>query len=133
MLLLCMGNSARNQMTEGLLRHPAGDRYDVSTAWTHPFGLNPSAEAAMQELRIDISSQRSKSMDESIDQAFDCVITVCNRAKDSCPRWPHTGRLMHRSFDDPAAAMGSLGDRKNTFRTVRDQIKARLEWFITSP
>lgn len=87
----------------------------------------------MEELRIDISSQRSKSMDESIDQAFDYVITVCNQAKDSCPRWPHTGRLMHRSFDDPAAAMGSLEDRKNTFRTVRDQIKARLEWFITSP
>lgn len=91
-LFLCTGNSARSQMAEGLLRHLAGDRYDVSSAGTHPVGLNPGAVTAMQELGIDISAQRSKRMDEFVDQAFDYVITVCDRAKESCPRWPHTER-----------------------------------------
>ncbi len=62
-LFLCTGNSARSQRAEGLLRHLAGDRYDVSSAGTHSVGLNPGGVAAMQELRIDISAQRSKSMD----------------------------------------------------------------------
>jgi len=121
-LFLCTGNSARSQMAEGLLRCPAGDRYDVSSAGTHPVGLNPGAVSAMQELGIDISAQRSKSMDEFTDQA-----------KESCPRWPHAGRLVHWSFNDPAAATGSPEDRQNAFRAVRDQIKARIEAFITSP
>ncbi len=85
-LFLHMGNSARSQMAEGLLRHLAGDRYDVSSAGTHPVGLNPGAVSAMQEHGIDLSGQRSKSMNEFVDQTFDYVITVCDRTKDSCPR-----------------------------------------------
>ncbi len=126
-LFLCTGNSARSQMAEGLLRHLAGDRYDVSSAGTHPVGLNPGAIAAMQELDIDISAQRSKSMEEFIGQTFDYVVTVCDRAKESCPRLPYTGRLVHWSFEDPAAASGSAEEQHHAFRTVRDQIKARIE------
>lgn len=126
-LFLCTGNSARSQMAEGLLRHLAGDRYDVLSAGTHPVGLNPGAIAAMQELDIDISAQRSKSMEEFIGQTFDYVVTVCDRAKESCPRWPHTGRPVHWSFEDPAAASGSAEEQRHAFRTVRDQIKARIE------
>ncbi len=85
-LFLCTGNSARSQMAEGLLRHLAGDRYDVYSAGTHPVGLNPGAVTVMQELQINISAQRSKSIAEYIDQTFDYVITVCDRAKESCPR-----------------------------------------------
>jgi len=126
-LFLYMGNSARSQMAEGLLRHLAGDRYGVSSAGTtHPVGLNPGAVAAMQERGIDLSAQRSKSMNEFADQTFDYVITACDRAKDSSPRWPHAGRLVHWSFEDPAATMGSLEEQRKAFRTVRDQIKARL-------
>lgn len=132
-LFLCTGNSARSQMAEGLLRHLAGDRYDVSSAGTHPLGLNPEAVAAMQELQIDISVQRSKRMDEFLDQAFDYVITVCDRAKESCPRWPQAGRLVHWTFEDPAAAMPSPEEQRKVFRRVRDQIKARLEEFIICP
>lgn len=84
-LFLCTGNSARSQIAEGLLRHLAGDRYDALSAGTHPVGLNPGAVAAMRELGIDISAQRSKRMDEFVDQAFDYVITVCDWAKESCP------------------------------------------------
>jgi arsenate reductase (thioredoxin) len=132
-LFLCTGNSARSQMAEGLLRHLAGDRYEVSSAGTHPVGLNHGAVVAMQELGVDISTQRSKSMEEFTDQAFDYVITMCDRAKESCPRWPQTGRLIHWSFDDPAARMGSPEEQRKAFRTVRDQIKARIEGFITVP
>ena len=132
-LFLCTGNSVRSQMAEGLLRYLAGDRFDVCSAGTHPVGLNPGAVVAMRELGIDISAQRSKRMDEFVDQAFDYVITVCDRAKESCPRWPHTGRLLHWSFDDPAVVTGSPEQQRQAFRTVRDQIKARIEGFITAP
>jgi arsenate reductase len=103
------------------------------SAGTHPVGLNPGAVAAMRELGIDISAQRSKRMDEFVDQAFDYVITVCDWAKESCPRWPHTGRFLHWSFDDPAATMGSPEEQRKAFRTVREQIKAHIEGFITAP
>ena len=115
-LFLCTGNSARSQMAEGLFRHLAGDRYDVYSAGTHPIGLNPGAVTAMQELGIDISAQRSKSIHEFTQQAFDYVITVCDRAKDSCPRWSHTERLVHWSFEDPAAAIGSPEEQRNSSR-----------------
>lgn len=130
-LFLCTGNSARSQMAEGLLRHLAGDRFDVCSAGIHPVGLNCGAVAAMQELDIDISAQRSKPMDEFTDQTFDYVITVCDRAKESCPRWPHTGRLVHWSFEDPAATIGSSEERRTAFRSVRDQIKARIDEFLS--
>ena len=131
-LFLCTGNSARSQMAEGLLRHLTGDRYDAMSAGTHPVGLNPGAVAAMRELGIDISAQRSKRMDEFVDQAFDYVITVCDRAKESCPRWPHTGRLLHWSFDDPAIVTGSPEQQRQAFRTVRDHIKTHLEEFLST-
>lgn len=130
-LFLCTGNSARSQMAEGLLRHLAGARYDVSSAGAHPVGLNLGAVSAMQELDIDISAQRSKNMDEFADQAFDYVITVCDRAKDSCPRWPHAGHLVHWSFDDPAAVLEPAEAQRMVFRTVRDQIKSRIEEFFS--
>ena len=131
-LFLCTGNSARSQMAEGLLRHLAGDRFDVCSAGTHPVGLNPGAVIAMQELGIDISAQRSKSMEEFVDQTFDYVITVCDRAKESCPRWPHMGRLLHWSFEDPAAVLEPAEERRQVFRTVRDHIKTRIEEFLSS-
>ncbi len=130
-LFLCTGNSARSQMAEGLLRHLAGGQFDVYSAGTHPVGLNPGAVEAMQELDIDISAQRSKHVDEFIDQAFDYVVTVCDRAKDSCPCWPHTGHIIHWNFDDPAAVIGSPEERCKAFHTVRDQIKTRIEGFLS--
>ncbi|MHC9063458.1 arsenate reductase ArsC [Nitrospira sp. CMX1] len=125
-MFLCTGNSARSQMAEGLLRHPAEDRYAVYSAGTHPVGLNPGAVMAMQELNLDISAQQSKHMDAFTDQAFDYVITVCDRAKESCPHWLHTW-----SFEDPAAVLEPDEERRTVFRTVRDQIKTRIEKFFS--
>ena len=87
-LILCTGNSARSQMAEGLLRHDAGDRFEVFSAGTKPSHVRPEAIAVMRELGIDISGHRSKSVDEFAGQSFDYVLTVCDNAKESCPIFP---------------------------------------------
>ncbi len=127
-LFLCTGNSARSQMAEGLLRNMAGDRFEVYSAGTRPAVLNPIAVEAMNEIGIDISGQRSKSVDEFVDQQFDYIITVCDNAKESCPIFPGIGRRIHQSFEDPAAAQPA--QQFEVFRRVRDQIRAWLKAFI---
>ena len=119
-------------MAEGLLRHLAGERFEVASAGTHPAGLNPGAVAAMQEIGIDISSHRSKRVDEYMDARFDYVITVCDRAKETCPLFPAASSQLHWSFEDPAAAQGAAEERQAVFRRVRDQIAERLRRFIQS-
>ncbi len=130
-LFLCTGNSARSQMAEGLVRHLASDRFEVYSAGTHPVGLNPGAIEAMHDVGVDISQHRSKRMSEFLNDPFDYVITVCDRAKDSCPQWPHATKLIHWSFEDPAEAKGSPEERQGSFRKVREEIRARIEEFIT--
>jgi len=129
-LFLCTGNSARSQMAEGLLRHLAGERFEVASAGTHPAGLNPGAVAVMRELGIDISHHRSKKIDSFLGRRFEYVITVCDRAKETCPVFPAASSLLHWSFDDPAAAHGSSEERLAVFRRVRDEIAENLRRFI---
>ena len=131
-LILCTGNSARSQMAEGLLRHDGGDLFEVFSAGTHPGHVRPEAIEAMRELGIDISSHRSKSVDEFTNKEFDYVITVCDNAREHCPIFPGATRRIHWSFDDPAAAHGDDAARLAEFRRVRDQIRVRLKGFITS-
>lgn len=129
-LILCTGNSARSQMAEGLLRHDGGDRFEVLSAGTEPGRVNPLAIEAMREIGIDISAHRSKSVDEFRGQEFDYVITVCDRANESCPIFPAGTRRVHWSFEDPAAATGDEAARLAVFRRVRDEIGERLRDFI---
>jgi len=125
-LILCTGNSARSQMAEGLLRHDAGDRFDVFSAGTKPTQVRPEAIAVMQELGFDISDHGSKSVDAFAGQNFDHVITVCDNAKASCPVFPGTTKQIHWSFDDPAAVEGSQEHRLAAFRRIRDDLRERL-------
>ena len=127
-LILCTGNSARSQMAEGLLRHLAGDRFEVFSAGTKPVGLNPNAVKAMSEVGIDIANHRSKSVDEFLGQQFDYVITVCDNAKESCPIFPGDGARIHQSFEDPAAA--PKDQQPEAFRKIRDQISSWLGDFV---
>ena len=120
-------------MAEGLLRHEAGDRFDVFSAGTHPTQVRPEAVAAMHEIGIDITRHRSKSIDEFAGQEFDYVITVCDHANQTCPVFPGHARRLHWSFEDPAAAPGSEEQRKAVFRRVRDEIRARIVQFASSP
>lgn len=127
---LCTGNSCRSHMAEGLLRHLAGDRFEVASAGTHPAGLNPGAVEVMREIGIDISPHRSKRVNEYLDTRFDYVITVCDRAKETCPVFPVASSQLHWSFDDPAAAQGSAEERRAVFRRVRDEIAEHIRRFI---
>lgn len=124
-LILCTGNSARSQMAEGLLRHDAGERFEVFSAGTKPSQVRPEAIAVMRELGIDISTHRSKHVNEFQGEQFDYVLTVCDNAKDNCPFFPGTVSL-HHSFEDPAAFQGAEEERLALFRKVRDQIREYL-------
>ena len=128
-LILCTGNSARSQMAEGLLRHDAGERFDVESAGTKPSLVRPEAIAAMKELGIDISGNRSKSVEEFAGQKFDYVITVCDSAKESCPVFFGAAKRLHHSFEDPAALNASDEKRLALFRRVRDELRRYLEAF----
>ena len=129
-LILCTGNSARSQMAEGLLRRLGEDRFEVFSAGTEPSRVNPLAIEAMREKGIDISGQRSKSVDEFRGQEFDYVITVCDRANENCPVFPGRTERIHWSFDDPAAAEGERDAQLAVFRRVRDEIEGRLRDFV---
>jgi arsenate reductase len=131
-LILCTGNSARSQMAEGLLRHDAGERFDVESAGTKPGMVRPEAIAVMKELRIDISGHRSKHVDEFEGQRFDYVITVCDHARESCPVFFGAAKRIHQSFDDPAALKGSEQERFAVFRRVRDELRDYLAEFVSS-
>lgn len=129
-LILCTGNSARSQMAEGLLRDMAGSKFVVESAGTVASFVRPQAIAAMNEIGIDISGHRSKSVGEFIGQPFDYVITVCDNANESCPVFPGNTERIHWSFDDPAEAKGTDEDKLAKFRSVRDQIRERLLEFV---
>lgn len=121
-LVLCTGNSARSQMAEGIIRHLYGDRFEVFSAGTHPSLVRPEAIKAMAEIGIDISNHRSKSVEEFAGREIDYVLTVCDNARENCPYFPARTRVIHHSFDDPAAVEGDEETRLAAFQIVRDQI-----------
>jgi arsenate reductase len=129
-LILCTGNSARSQMAEGLLRHDAGDRFEVESAGTRPSHVRPEATAVMGELGIDISGHRSKSVEEFAGRQFDYVLTVCDHARESCPVYPGHANRLHRAFEDPAAVDGTEEARLAEFRRVRDQMREFLRTWL---
>lgn len=129
-LILCTGNSARSQMAEGLLRHLAGDRFEVFSAGSKPSHVNPFAIEAMRQRGIDISGQRSKHLSEYLDQPFDFVITVCDNAAETCPIFPGKAQRIHWSFPDPAAAQGSDAEILAAFVRVRDDLEAQFSAWV---
>ena len=128
-LILCTGNSARSQMGEGLLRHDAGDRFEIESAGTRPSSVRPEAIAVMRELGIDISGHRSKSVTEFDGQHFDYVITVCDSARETCPVFLGGAKRLHHDFDDPAAFDGGEEERLALFRRVREELRTWLAEF----
>src|SRR5690606_5877704 len=132
-LFLCTHNSARSQMAEGLLRSIGGDRFEVHSAGSEQTEVRPLAIRAMADIDIDITGQRSKTMDEYLGQQFDYVITVCDRANESCPIFPGDPERIHWSFDDPAAARGSEDQQLAVYQRVRNEILARLRVWTALP
>ena len=125
-LFLCTHNSARSQMAEGLLRHLAGDRFEVASAGTEATSVRPEAVEAMAELGVDISGQSSKTLERYLEEPFDHVVTVCDDANEVCPVFPGARSRLHWSFRDPSRAEGSQEERLQVFRTVRDEIQGRI-------
>ena len=126
-LFVCTHNSARSQMAEGLVNTLHGDRYMAWSAGTEPSEVNVYAISVMKEIGIDISGQRSKSVEEFLDKELDYVVTVCDRANEACPFFPGGKERTHEGFEDPAAIEGSDEQKTAGFRRVRDVIRAWLE------
>ncbi len=119
-------------MAEGFLRHLGAGRFEAFSAGTAPSALNSLAVRAMAEVDIDISAQTSKGLEAVEGQPFDCVITVCDRARETCPVYPEGTRQLHWSFEDPAEAEGAEEEQMVIFRRVRDEIRGRIEGFLNS-
>jgi arsenate reductase len=120
-------------MAEGLLRALGGDRFEVFSAGAKPAGyVHPLAIRAMQELNIDISRHTSKSLDVFDGQKFDCLITVCDNAREACPAYTGAAQQLHWSLDDPAHAPGTEEEKMRAFRRVRDEIRQRIQQFLAS-
>ena len=117
-------------MAEGLLRHLAGDHFEVFSAGTHPSHVHPMSISIMTEIGIDISHHTSDDIDQYIGQGIDIVITVCDSAKELCPTFPEGTENIHWSIPDPFT--GWSGDERflANYRSCRDLIKEHLEEFI---
>ena len=131
-LFLCTTNSCRSQMAEGILKAIGGDEFEVVSAGAKPSYVHPMAIKVMAEIGIDISSQKSKSVAEFVGQEFDYVITLCgDDAKVICPVFIGKAKeRLHWNFADPAEAQGSEEEVLSVFRTVRDQIRRKIEKLI---
>src|SRR5213593_5276668 len=113
-------------MAEALLKHICKGEYDIFSAGTRPWVVRPGATEAMAEVGIDISKNRSKSVDEFVGRDIDFVLTVCDNARRECPAFPARTKVIHHPFEDPVYAIGDENARRAAFRRVRDQIKKYL-------
>ncbi|HMJ80519.1 MAG TPA: MerR family transcriptional regulator [Candidatus Dormibacteraeota bacterium] len=129
-LFVCTGNSARSQLAEALLRQHGGDDFQVFSAGTTPKGVNPYTVRVLAEVGVDWSAARSKSVDEFLDQPFDYVVTVCDRARQTCPIFPGEHNTLHWGLDDPAEVEGTDAEKLAAFQRTRREIMARLDPFI---
>jgi arsenate reductase len=129
-LFVCTHNSARSQIAEALLKRYGGDDFEVYSAGTEVSRVNPYAIRVLEEVGIDWSSARSKSIAEFLDQKFDYVITVCDRARATCPVFPGSSNTLHWGLDDPSEVEGSDEERVAAFRRAETDVSARLRPFI---
>ena len=122
-LFLCTHNSSRSIMAEAIVNHFLGDKWEAYSAGTDPKGVNHWAILALREIGIEIPKVQSKHLKVLWGEPFDCVMTLCDEANESCPFWPGATRQEHISFPDPSLAKGSEEEKLRVFRDVRDKIK----------
>jgi arsenate reductase (thioredoxin) len=130
-LVLCTGNSCRSQIAHGYLEHFGKNKLTVLSAGIETHGVNPRAIAIMKEDGIDISRYTSNNVNEYADLKFDYVITVCDNAKENCPYFPATIKMLHHNFPDPAKAKGTDEEIMKSFRDVREMIKVYTRDFVS--
>ena len=129
-LFVCTGNSARSQIAEALLRDFGGADFAAFSAGTEPKGVNPYTVRVLEEIGIDWSAARSKSATEFLGQPLDYVVTVCDRARQSCPVFPGEHNTLHWGLEDPAEVEGDDAARLEAFRRTRTEIAVRLRPFV---
>lgn len=130
-LFLCTHNSARSQMAEGLLRHLAGEQVEVASAGTEVTRVHPLATRVMEARGIDLSGQTSKHLDHFLGQSFDYVITVCDKASESCPIFPGAPERIHWSIPDPASVEGDEATREAAFQRAAEDLVTRIRYFLS--
>lgn len=134
MLFVCVHNSGRSQMAEALLRHLGGECFEAESAGFEPGTLNPIVVVALQEIGIDISQAKTKSVFDLFQQRrmYQYVVTVCDESSsERCPIFPGlVCERMHWSFKDPSIFQGSPTEQLVQTRVVRDEIKAKIEEFV---
>lgn len=130
-LFMCVANSARSQMAEGLAKHTLGSEHWIESAGSQPSKVNPFAVQAMKEIGIDISGHHSKSVDD-LPQEFvdglDYVITLC--AEEVCPAIITKAKKLHWPHPDPAGRGGTDGEQLQRFREVREMLRGRVETLL---
>lgn len=126
-LFVCTANAARSQMAEGLLRARYGDRYEAYSAGTRQSKVSFRAITVMQEIGIDISGHRSKTLEEVAAIPFDLAVTLCDNAHAVCPVVPQAKRTIHHGFADPHVTTGGEGEILGVYRRIRDEIAAWID------
>jgi arsenate reductase len=129
-LFVCTGNSARSQMAEALLEEFGGSDFIVFSAGTAPRPVDPETVAVLDEIGLDWSRAVSKSVMAFVGQPFDYVITVCDRARRSCPVFPGEHNSLHWGLEDPAEVEGTAPERLGAFRRTRTEVAARVRPFV---
>jgi thioredoxin type arsenate reductase len=130
-LFLCVANSARSQMAEGIARSlaPAGTK--IWSAGSRPTSVRPEAIAVLKEIGVDISRHRAKAVAEVPAGEVDTVITLCG--EEECPLFLGKATRLHWGLPDPAAVSGSEAERLNAFRKVRDELRRRIRDLFAQP
>lgn len=129
-LFLCTGNACRSQMAEGWARQLVSNAVEPYSAGIEKHGLNPHAVKVMREVGVDISGQRSKTLDDLADVDFDYVVTVCSHAHETCPTFPRDAKVIHVGFDDPPKLAANEPDPDKAlthYRRVRNEIRAFVQ------
>jgi arsenate reductase len=129
-LFVCTGNSARSQIAEAMLRDLGGAEFETFSAGTEPKGVNPFTVLVLGEIGIDWAGARSKSVTEFLGRPFDFVITVCDRARQTCPVFPGRHSSLHWDLEDPAEAEGTDAQKLEAFRRTRIEVANRLGPFV---
>jgi arsenate reductase len=131
-LVLCTGNSCRSQMAHGYLTYFGKENVEVYSAGVEVHGVNPIAIGVMNEDEVDITKHTSNHIDDYMNIKLDLVFTVCDNAKESCPYFPTTAKMIHHSFNDPAGATGTVKEILTSFRNTRDEIRTFCDELINS-
>ena len=131
-LILCTGNSGRSQMAQAIWQNAGDSQWVAVSAGSRPSGyVHPLALKSIEELGLSIDGLESKSVDLFVGEEVDLAVTVCDHAKEACPVLPGVKQTLHWPFEDPADATGSDNEKLVQFRKIRDQIKNRIEDFLS--